>query len=265
MSCIFYLSVSPFRRHRAVQVVCLHHISEMSLKVLSLCSILTSVYLTPADSLILYVSTETCHLLFGCHYAFFLELACVWSRLFLLWVCLVCGIWLWSNLGLFPDLLHISPHPVMSSGIRTASRRLSITFIHQRSILPSIGPLVQRVRALASSTDLAAIHGLRPNRRVPTSLLCLRGLKFCITPTMFKTAPAQTYPSQSLRVPTFISPVTSIILCTRPLWLPIGLSKHVYVLAIAARSRSSTISYALHLDFLLWNISGVSIGTPLQQ
>ena len=104
MSCIFYLSVSPFRRHRAVQVVCLHHIPEMSLKVLSLCSILTSVYLTPADSLILYVSTETCQL-FGCHYAFLLELACVWSRLFLLWVCLVCGIWLWSNLGLSAALL----------------------------------------------------------------------------------------------------------------------------------------------------------------
>ena len=46
----------------------------------------------------------TCQLL-GCH-AFLLELACVWSSLFLLWVCLVCGIWLWSDLWLSADLLH---------------------------------------------------------------------------------------------------------------------------------------------------------------
>ena len=46
----------------------------------------------------------TCHLL-GCH-AFLLKLTCVWF-----WVCLVCGIRLWSDLELSADL----PHYLISS------------------------------------------------------------------------------------------------------------------------------------------------------
>ena len=71
--------------------------------------------------------------------------------------------------------------------------------------MPSIGPLV-------SSSSSCKFYGSgchswpAPESSSSSESAVSVGLKFCITPTMSKTARVQTYPLQSLRVPTSISP-----------------------------------------------------------